>query len=406
MLFNQPVPDKVSVQINGQTVSNWTEASITTGIDRIPRHGSLKVTWKLNGALYSGNKPLGPHGLPITLSLGADQILVGYMDVSSNLITKDSHSITYNIRGSTCDLVDSTAEFFNQNGTLISELQGVSITNAVSKIAGVYNVNVVATNSLANSIVFPGAMNINMGDAAFTEIDYLAKFSGSLIYEDNNGNLVLGVPASEPPSSTVLSHWNVLSSGFDNDVTNIYSDYQVFAQTAASNPDVVNVTPNTAGIGYVHDAFFDNRLAANGKPRVRKYRKIQDLNLSQAIYQTNNPQQVYAQWLANRNKGRAQQMEVEVFGWRDDAGQLWRPNQLVSLNFPYQCLPPVTWLVAECTYILLYNGGTLTRLTLMPKDAFSVEPISIPMDTDIYSATYGSNSQSTLTPQNTDGGFA
>jgi prophage tail gpP-like protein len=322
-MFNQPVQDKVLVKINGQDLTGWTEASITAGIERIPRYGRLSVTWETNQGLYkNGNKPLAPLGLPITVSLGSEKVLTGYMDVSSDRVSEGEHSITYNVRGASCDLVDSTAEFFNQNqqGTLMSELYNVTILQAVSKMSSVYNVNVISTNPLTNTI-FPGALNINVGDAAFTEIDYLAKFTGSLIYENANGDLVLGLPGTEPASTTFLTHMNVLSSEFINDITGIYSEYEIFAQSAIENTDIPNLPTNHMSIGAVLDNFFENRLSTNGSHRVRKYRKIQDLTLSSDIYNRNsdfnfNPQQLYAQWLANRNKGHAQCMEVEVFGWR------------------------------------------------------------------------------------------
>jgi prophage tail gpP-like protein len=50
------------------------------------------------------------------------------------------------------------------------------------------------------------------------------------------------------------------------------------------------------------------------------------------------PDQQWAQqqteWEQYRRKGRSLQIQVVVTGWRDSTGQLWQPNNTVSVIHP------------------------------------------------------------------------
>jgi len=94
-----------------------------------------------------------------------------------------------------------------------------------------------------------------------------------------------------------------------------------------------------------------------------------EIPLTDGKYQTQR-----AQWEANRRYGRSKLARVTVTGWRDGQGKLWQPNTVVNVNLPTakvqedRVIGEVTWMRGE--------QGTQTVLTVMPKEALSVQPFA------------------------------
>ena len=62
--------------------------------------------------------------------------------------------------------------------------------------------------------------------------------------------------------------------------------------------------------------------------------------------------------------------------WRDSAGKLWQPNYLATVDLPTLKLSKVKWIIATVTF-RKDASGTHADLTLMPPDAFSVQPSTL-----------------------------
>ncbi|CAM7735901.1 hypothetical protein KLPMMMO235B2_26355 [Klebsiella pneumoniae] len=78
-------------------------------------------------------------------------------------------------------------------------------------------------------------------------------------------------------------------------------------------------------------------------------------------------------WEMNRRYGRSKQLSVTIDSWRDKAGKLWEPNTLIPVNIPTLKLPNTELLIADVTF-MRDSDGTHARLTLMPPEAFAVQP--------------------------------
>ena len=65
--------------------------------------------------------------------------------------------------------------------------------------------------------------------------------------------------------------------------------------------------------------------------------------------------------------------EVTIDSWRDKDGKLWEPNTLIPVDLPTLRLPETELLLAEVTY-MRDDYGTHARMTLMPPEAFTVQP--------------------------------
>ena len=81
-------------------------------------------------------------------------------------------------------------------------------------------------------------------------------------------------------------------------------------------------------------------------------------------------------WEAARRYGRSKQIRVVADSWRDSAGMLWQTNALAPVDVPAAGVSGEVWLITEVSF-LRDERGTRAELVLMPKEAFSVEPINL-----------------------------
>lgn len=370
-----PSTPKVIVKINGQSITGWTYATITASLERIPRTFEVGVVQAQASQL--GDVLAQP--LEIWLDHGTgkqDKVLTGYIDTLQDSLQESNHEIIFAGRGVCSDLVDCSTEL-----TSGSELIGMSASQVTVKITGHYDIQVVVENPLAN-VPYKYAVPVQVGDSAYSAIEYIARATNCLLYENADGSLVLGSAGSEQASFTDITHLKAIRSTLHFDVSSVYADYEILAaQPWVDTTHILN-PPTKVISGTAHDKTFNNRLTAVDKvPRYRKLRKIITFVADPSIYGNEatapgGPQQIYADYLCNRLNGRAQQISVTVQGWTDDNQLLWVPNQVVNVNLTYQSGLPLTLLVSECTYSISPTEGTTTTMILMPKTAFSFEPIS------------------------------
>lgn len=83
-----------------------------------------------------------------------------------------------------------------------------------------------------------------------------------------------------------------------------------------------------------------------------------------------------AMWEMTRNNAEGKRITVTVQGWFNLNGELWQPNQLVSIHAPALNIHQQERLIVDCRYTL-DEEGTITEMTLIHRDAFNepAEPI-------------------------------
>jgi prophage tail gpP-like protein len=80
-----------------------------------------------------------------------------------------------------------------------------------------------------------------------------------------------------------------------------------------------------------------------------------------------------AQLERNRRKARAHRIDLEVQGWQH-AGGLWAINKQVRVVIPPEGIDAV-FLIGERAFTLDSNGGSITRLQVMSREAFIGEKV-------------------------------
>ena len=385
-MATQNTQNKVAIVINGKTLDFWTEATINAGVERMPRTFTIGVTMASNfDTSWQDVFPRSAAGSaiqqPMKITLNGTTVLTGYIVSVDDELTGDTHTITISGAGVCQDVVECSTSFYDPSKQQ-NVLTGVSFASAVQALVAEYDIKVICQSPLATSI-FNGSLPIHVGDDSYTAVELFARMSSSLLYEDAYGNLVLGVPGSAPRSLTLLTHQKVIRSRVVTDTSKLMSTYNVFSHFLANNlegiPNLVNKPAS-----YTDNTFKNRVTAQTGKPRVRTSNKIVEFFNPLLTQDTTGGQQYYANFYGNRVNGRAQSVDIEVMGWFDDQGQLWQPNQYVSVTLPKQYFcgqnaTPIDMIVTECQYSINpgENGGTVTRMSLMLPTGLGVEPTSL-----------------------------
>lgn len=346
--------DTLTLKVGGQNLTGWQRVSVNRSLESVPASFDIQVTEKY---------PLAPDivvkaGAPCTVSIGADLVLTGYVDRYQASVDPGAHNVRIQGRSMSEDLVDCSALFDTTskepgmqklNGTALAIAQG---------LAKPYGVTI---KSLAGDGAQIPQFNINLGETAWEIIDRVTRYSKLLAYDLPDGSVVMAQYGSEQMASGFTLGANIEHADITYSMDERFSDYEAhFLSTMAFGTDAGINSPT---IGQV--------VKDGGVPRFRKrYIVSEQTILGQPIAYDR------AVWECNRRIGRSQVFSVVTDSWRDAAGALWAPNHLAPINASALKVSNVTWIIASVSYLRDENGQH-AALTLMPKEAFFPEPVSL-----------------------------
>ena len=199
---------------------------------------------------------------------------------------------------------------------------------------------------------FPDA-SMQRGDTAFAMIERLARQRELLVFDDVNGNLVLGTLGTQVAAGALIEGQNIVEAS-GSLLAQRYSIYTIRSQTGMTTGDE-DVDPDVLG-----------QATDPGVPRYRPWTKIAESALTAAQAQKR------ADWQYRQRLAACVQAQVKVKGWRQPDNSLWQVNQLVTVTSPRLAINR-QMLVGALTFSLTEHGR-FTELTLEPPEAFSPEP--------------------------------
>jgi prophage tail gpP-like protein len=255
-------------------------------------------------------------------------VITGYVDRVVPTITAKGHSVVLVGRGKCCDLVDCSAEW--PSGQFI---QGtvLEIAQALAKPFGIK-----VSGDVGNTTV--PRFNLNYSETPFEIIERLCRISQLLAYETPDGNLVLARTNTQRSGSGFDETFNVQEATASWGADQRFSVYRAVRFNFDFLPDLHATTKS--------DAF---QLGEYTDAGVQRYR----------------PRYIVAEVASG--------MGIDNASWRDSNAQLYAPNTLALLNIPSLKLDNKSWTISEVTYRMDANG-TACDVTLMPPDAFLVQP--------------------------------
>jgi|HubBroStandDraft_3_1064219.scaffolds.fasta_scaffold00005_26 prophage tail gpP-like protein len=344
--------DVLALIIAGQQWIGWQRVAVTRSMDTVPASFDIQVTERYP---TTGDVSIKP-GDACQVKIGGDLVITGYVDRYAAAVTGTDHTVRIAGRSKSQDLVDCSA-FIGDKGDPSFQVKGGTALSIAQQLARPYDVEI-------SSIAGPGAQipqfNINLGETAWEIIDRITRYSKLIAYDLPDGSVVMAQAGTETMASGVQEGENVEQASVSFSLDQRYSDYEghllstgVFGNDTGQAATRVGQVVNDAGV-----------------PRFRKRYIISEQ--SQMGHFLAHDRSI---WECNRRAGRSQAVNVTCDAWRDAAGALWSPNHLTPIRLPALKLPDENWLIAQVSYTR-DETGQHALLVLMPKEAFSPEPVA------------------------------
>ncbi len=348
-LATAPTPSAdVTINVGGMALSGWEKVTVTRGCERLPASFELAVTERYPS---QPTQIVIQPGAPCTVMIGQASIIVGYVDRYEASVTPTTHTVAVTGRSKCRDLVDCSAVVPN---SAVGSCTPMSLAQSLAKPFGI------SVSGDAETPQLP-QINIALGETPAEIIARVARYAVRLVYDDVDGNLVLAKVGTARHASGFAEgvncqSWNVTYSSDDR-----YSEYISVLFSMQTMQELGNS---------------GNLLGIAKDPGVSTYRPL--IIVSEQFILGQSVALQRAQWEAQRRRGRSQALRVVCDSWFDSAGTLWTPNTLAAVSFPSVKLQAgAMWIVSEVTYNLDPEGGTFAEVTLMPPEAFTVEPTDL-----------------------------
>lgn len=225
-------------------------------------------------------------------------------------------------------------------------------------MASAYGITTMLANGASAGPQVPTwALNYTETPAAI--IQRIAQNAGLLAYEDAQGRLLLAAVGTATAASGIVYGGNVEEWHVEHSMDQRFSEVVCCQLGVATLNDI-------AGTDFFH---------TETDPNVLRHRR-QDIVLASVAEPAQEFTIRQAKWQIARNAGRSTAVVVKIDSWRDSAGKLWAPNTLVPVDLPDLRVPDATLCVSEVTFHRS-NEGTSAELVLLPRSAFTIEPISL-----------------------------
>lgn len=337
-------PD-LTISVGGKDISGWQSIEVTLRAEGFPNSFAISMSTK------DPIPELARAGAECTVKLGSDKVITGYIDRDRPGGAATSHSIELVGRGKTADLVDCSAEWPTGQ-----QIGGTALTIAQT-VAKPYGITVKLGEGAEPGPEVP-KWNLQYGEGGGDIIQRVARNAGLLAYEDSDGALVLGKEGTRKAASGAIYGENVQEWAVENSTDGRFSEI------------VCAGTPSNIFLDVVGGSDFYDKATDPGVKRHRiKYIVAEPVASDPRAFA-----KLKALWESARAAGRGASVSVTLDSWRDKDGKLWAPNTVVPVDLPGN-RGGKELLLAEVTFRKDNDSGTTARLTLMPKGAFSPEPI-------------------------------
>lgn len=341
--------DTLILKIGDKEISGWESMRLSRGIERMPSNFDVALT----DYFPKEGKQLVSPGDACEVCLGEDKVITGYVDRLGKSIMPNQHGIQVSGRGKCQDLVDCSAEYGS------NVIHTVTAFTLVQKLASVYGIEV--TTDVDDFKTVP-QFTINWGESSQEIIDRVCRWAGVLYYDLPDGNLFLTRVSTKTAASGIEQGVNIQQADYSVSVDQRFSEY------VGVSLGVSTAYSLSAGSAY------DNVLLATSKdPEMEKLRPRKHISVVESTIIQKNLSQSAMDWEMNRRYGRSKILKVTIDSWRDSSGELWTPNTLIPIKIPAFELE-VEWILSEVEYLRDGQNGTTARMTLMPPEAFSIEP--------------------------------
>lgn len=345
---------EVILTVGGTRHRGWKEIRITRGIE----HGAFGFELLLTESWGNNIKRDVQADEVCTLKLANELLLTGYIDAVEPEHDAKTHGIRVRGRSKVGDMVDSSTtgkEFKNQTLLQIASYFGVMFDVPVKVAPGV---NIGAPFK---------SLRIAPGQGVFEFLEFAARIRGLRLVSTPEGELLITRAGSRHADTALILGKNIRSARGLVDISQTFRNYTVISQQG-ENPLL-----SSEAQAYPKASVIDFRSS-----RIHRSTVIELDNPSD-----NAGCKDRALWERNTRFGRSRSAMIVVSGWQQTpGGRTWLPNELVQVDDAMIAVKGPR-LITQAD-IVLDDQGSRTEITVQPKEAFDLNELPEPDDSEVW----------------------
>ncbi|TCM61858.1 prophage tail gpP-like protein [Acinetobacter calcoaceticus] len=327
---------EIRLVIGGYEIKEWDKVEVDSQIDTPSENWSL--------SLFQNEGVLLPEsiqgGAAIELYYANELILTSIADKVSEAVSRDGYGLQISGRDLVGQLIDCSVPIFNGRQITLEELIGKFVLSG--DLGSIFH-NV----KIQNNAWLKNKISIEPSESLWDAIVKAAQVTGQHVWLDPDGTLQIGDPFANPyyvkmplrlmkPSN---NENNVLSLHYDNDVSNVYSQFKVLSQDAKGQ-HILAETKKTTQYAF-------NRL------------KILTLSDVETATEANNA----LEKIKKDNDFESHTLTATVADWTID-NKVWSTGWHLNLETNALTHANAKWAVVGRTLNLDRSSGKTTRLLL------------------------------------------
>jgi len=340
--------DDFSLHVNGWKYSGWTALQVTRSMEQLAHSFSVALTDRWGEGDYS-EIPV-EAGDACAISYKSDWVTNGYVDDDSLGYDARSHTVEFDGRSATGDLVDCAAVY--QGG----QWRNKGLLQIATDLCDPFEIEASSNVDLGGRFTL---FEIQDGETVFQALERGARRRGVLMLTKADGGLIFDRVGSAKVRTKLEYGKNILRCQKRSSWRERFSQYTIKAQAQGS------------------DTFFGAAASAISRSSsddgISRYRPMV---LVADDEDSGTELQKRADWERNVRAGRAKRVTYAVQGWEHEDG-LWEPNTLVTVVDPVARIDDELLLV-EVSHSRDEQSGSMTSLTLTFPEAFGVQPLPAP----------------------------
>ena len=360
------------VMVNGSKLQAIKQINVCRSLDNISAECQLVTSADPDsvGYIHLGDQ--------IQVYLDGLSKIYGYADKFVDTESNDGHTITWTIRDSVADLIDSTCpasmKYINAKTSTLQQF----ILNAINAV-GISNMEVIDQNGYS----FPAELTkaAKTGQKIGDYLNDVCRLKGAIMSTDGMGNIILYNLGSVLQYTMLVNQYNgkqnnILESTLEIDNAARYYKYSFHSSGGIDVGD--------EGYWYTYKDHIGTALDID--PAIRSTRVLElNADISPTSDDINNQLTLRAQQESNLRRSRAVNYNCKIAGY-SGAQQPWDIGQLVKLRDEKRnCFG--LFMIKEVTNELS-DSGESTSLKLTWPDAYGIQATLTDPNTVSISRTY------------------
>ena len=215
-------PNEVSIQVGSTQFRGWKTVSITKSCETMPNSFALSASTEfMQGPAIAGTRP----GQPCQIFIDQNLVITGWIDRRTITADGHNHGVTISGRGITRNLVDCSADLVNDPGLKGGMINAANTLDLATRLCKAFGIT--ARSAVADLGIPILPFQIALGETPYEIIESVARYAGYLLYEDQNGNLVLDRIGTQSMASGFTMPGNIEAISAERSEDGRYSHYIV-----------------------------------------------------------------------------------------------------------------------------------------------------------------------------------